>query len=66
MLDGTPIEVELTYAGQEVEVTQTSVSCMDERQKVNISLDKQMESDDTFHICGDLTAVTFGLYAAGK
>ena len=62
VLDETPIEVELTYAGQEVEVTQTSVSCMDERQKVKLSLDKQMESDDTFHICGDLTAVTFGLY----
>lgn len=66
VLDETPIEVELTYAGQEVEVTQTSVSCMDERQKVKISLDKQMESDDTFYIYGDLTAVTFGLYSAEK
>ena len=66
VLDETPIEVELTYAGQEVEVTQTAVSCMDERQKVKISLDKQMESDDTFDIQGDPTAVTFGLYAAEK
>lgn len=66
VLDGNPIEVELTYAGQEVEVTQTSISCMDERQKVKISLDKQMESDDTFYIYGDPTAVTFGLYAAEK
>ncbi len=66
LLDGTPIEVELTYAGQEVEVTQTSASCMDERQKVKISLVKQMESDDTFNIQGNPTAVTFGLYAAEK
>ena len=66
VLDETPIEVELTYAGQEVEVTQTSIACMDERQKVKISLDKQMEGDDTFDIQGDPTAVTFGLYAAEK
>ena len=66
LLDETPIEVELTYAGQEVEVTQTSIACMDERQKVKISLDKQMEGDDTFDIQGDPTAVTFGLYTAEK
>ncbi len=66
VLDETPIEVELTYAGQEVEVTQTSVSCMDERQKVSVSLEKMMESDEVFHIQGDPTAVTFGLYAAEK
>lgn len=65
-LDGTPIEVELTYAGQEVEVTQTFVSCMDERQKVSVSLEKMMESDEVFHIQGNPTAVTFGLYAAEK
>lgn len=64
VLDETPIEVELTYAGQEVEVTQTAVSCMDERQKVSVSLEKMMESDEVFHIQGDPTAVTFGLYAA--
>lgn len=66
VLDGKPIEVELTYAGQEVEVTQTAVSCMDERQKVSVSLEKMMESDEVFHIQGDPTAVTFGLYAAEK
>ena len=66
VLDETPIEVELTYAGQEVEVTQTSVSCMDERQKVAVSLEKAMESDEVFYIQGDPTAVTFGLYAAEK
>ncbi len=65
-LDGTPIEVELTYAGQEVEVTQTFVSCMDERQKVSVSLEKMMESNEVFNIQGDPTAVTFGLYAAEK
>ena len=66
MLDETPVEVELTYAGQEVEVTQTSVACMDERQKVSVSLEKTMESDEVFYIQGDPTAVTFGLYAAEK
>lgn len=66
VLDETPIEVELAYAGQEVEVTQTSVACMDERQKVSVSLEKTMESDEVFHIQGDPTAVTFGLYAAEK
>ena len=66
VLDGKPIEVELTYAGQEVEVTQTAVSCMDERQKVSVSLEKMMESDEVFHIQGDPTAVTFELYAAEK
>ena len=65
-LDGTPIELELAYAGQEVEVTQTSVSCMDERQKVSVSLEKTMESDEVFNIQGDPTAVTFGLYTAEK
>lgn len=66
VLDETPIEVELTYAGQEVEVTQTAVSCMDERQKVSVSLEKLMESDEVFYIQGDPTAVTFGLYTAEK
>ena len=66
VLDETPIKVELTYAGQEIEVTQTSVSCMDARQKVSVSLEKMMESDEVFHIQGNLTAVTFGLYAAEK
>ena len=66
VLDETPNEVELTYAGQEVEVTQTAVSCMDERQKVSVSLEKLLESDEVFHIQGNPTAVTFGLYAAEK
>ena len=66
VLDETPVEVELTYAGQEVEVTQTSVSCMDERQKMSVSLEKLLESDEVFHIQGDPTAVSFGLYAAEK
>ena len=66
VLDETPVEVELTYAGQEIEVTQTSVSCMDERQKVSVSLEKTMESDEVFHIQGNFTAVTFGLYTAEK
>lgn len=58
--------VELTYAGQEVSLTETSASFYNERQKVAISLNKAMEVDEIFSIgMGDeLSAVTFGLYAA--
>lgn len=58
--------VELVYAGQEIEVTETSASFYNDRQKVLISLDKVMEQDEAFGIGrnGEITAVTFGLYAA--
>lgn len=59
-------EVELAYAGQEVEITETSVSFYNERQKAMVSLDKALEQDETFGIGmnGEITAVTFGLFAA--
>ncbi|MDO4286295.1 MAG: SpaA isopeptide-forming pilin-related protein [Eubacteriales bacterium] len=58
--------VELTYAGQEVALTETSASFYNERQKVQISLEKLMEQDEAFGIGsnGEQLHVTFGLYAA--
>ena len=57
--------VELVYAGQEVEVTETSASIYNQRQKVQVTLDKVLEQDETFGIGmnGEISAVTFGLYA---
>ena len=57
--------VELVYAGQEVEVTETSASFYNQRQKALVTLDKVLEQDETFGIGmnGENTAVTFGLYA---
>lgn len=58
--------VELVYAGQEVELTETSASFYNERQHVSISLEKFMEADELFGIGnnGEAANVTFGLYAA--
>ena len=58
--------VELTYAGQEIEITETSASFYNERQKAAVSLDKALEQNEQFGIGmnGEITAVTFGLYAA--
>ena len=57
---------ELVYGGQEFALTETSASFCNERQKVEISLQKAMEKNDLFGI-GDgkeCKAVKFGLYAA--
>ena len=58
-------EVELVYAGHEVEITETSASFYNQRQKALVTLDKVLEQDETFGIGmnGEITAVTFGLYA---
>ena len=58
-------EVELVYAGQEVEITETSASFYNQRQKALVTLDKVLEQDETIGIGmnGEITAVTFGLYA---
>ena len=57
---------ELAYAGQEIEITETSASFTNERQKVSVSLGKVIEQNEQFSIGmnGEITAVTFGLYAA--
>lgn len=58
--------VELTYAGQEVEITETAASFYNDRQKAALALFKSLEQDENFGIGmnGEITAVTFGLYAA--
>lgn len=60
--------VELVYAGQEVTVTELRADMYNERQRVEISLVKTMETDKLFGIGqrDELTHVTFGLYAAEK
>ena len=57
---------ELVYAGQEIEITETSASFTNDRQKAEVSLSKVMAQDTKFGIGSDneLSAVTFGLYAA--
>ena len=57
---------ELVYAGQEIEITETSTSFTNDRQKAEVSLSKVMAQDTKFGIGSDneLSAVTFGLYAA--
>ena len=57
--------VELTYAGQDVAVTETATSFVNERQKVKISLEKNLEQDETFGIGknDEIKNISFGLYA---
>ena len=50
VLDSEPKEVTLAYAGQEVSVTTADVGFVNERQKVEISLKKLLEQDETFSI----------------
>lgn len=59
-------QVTLTYAGQDVALTEASTGFYNERQKVRISLDKVMEQNESFDIGehGETLHVTFGLYAA--
>lgn len=66
VLNGTPKTVELTYAGETVEVTETAAEFYNERQKAALSLAKILGRDETFDI-GDneeILSVQFGLYAA--
>ena len=65
VLSGENHEIELTYAGQNVAVSETATSIYNERQKVEISLEKVFEVNDTFGIgnSDELKKVSFGLYA---
>ena len=58
--------VELTYAGETVEVTETAIELYNERQKAMLSLEKLLEKDSAFGIGenGEIISVQFGLYAA--
>lgn len=58
--------VELTYAGQEIEITGTSTSFYNERQKAEISLSKVLEKNEIFGVGNnnEILSVQFGLFAA--
>ena len=66
VLNGTPKTVELTYAGETVEVTETAAEFYNERQKASLSLAKILGKDENFNIGdnGEILSVQFGLYAA--
>ena len=66
VLNGEVHTAELTYAGQEIEITETAASFYNERQKAAVTLDKILEQNEQFGIGanGEITAVTFGLFAA--
>ena len=58
-------DAELTYAGQNVSVTSTELSVYNERQKVAVSLKKEMDEDKTFNLGknNEISFVQFGIYA---
>ena len=66
VLNGTPKTVELTYAGETVEVTETAAEFYNERQKAALSLAKILGKNETFNVGnnGEICLVQFGLYAA--
>ena len=66
VINKEPHSVELTYAGQDVAVTDTSTSFVNERQKATVSLEKAIEKNDTFGIGNkdEMKNISFGLYAA--
>ena len=65
VLNGKIQTVELSYAGQEITITETTGNLYNERQKVKVSLSKVLEQNELFGIGmnGELKNVTFGLYA---
>ena len=58
-------DVELTYAGQNVSVTNTELSVYNERQRVTVSLKKVLEENEIFNLGNndEINSITFGLYA---
>lgn len=65
-LNTEPCTAELVYGGQEITLTETAASFYNERQKAAVTLDKILEQNEQFGIGanGEITAVTFGLFAA--
>lgn len=59
---------ELVYAGQEIEITETAAGFTNERQKASVSLSKVLEQNEQYGVGmnGELSAVTFGLYATNE
>ncbi|MEY8433201.1 SpaA isopeptide-forming pilin-related protein [Lachnospiraceae bacterium 48-42] len=66
VLNPNPQQVELVYAGQEVDLTETAAGVYNERQKVELGLEKTLELSEKFGIGSnnELANITFGLYAA--
>lgn len=63
--NSTKYDAELTYAGQNVSVTSTELSVYNDRQKVAVSLKKEMDEDKTFNFGknNEISFVQFGIYA---
>lgn len=59
---------ELIYAGQNIAVTETAASFVNERQKVEISLLKSLEINELFGIGnnGEIKNISFGLFASDE
>lgn len=66
VLNGAAKTVELTYAGETVEITETAAEFYNDRQKAVLSLSKILGKDEIFGIGnnGEILSVQFGLYAA--
>lgn len=60
-----PRQVEITYAGETVEVTETRAEIYNERQHVQIEITKTLEKNEVFGIGShnEIEKVCFGLYA---
>lgn len=58
-------DVELTYAGQDIKVTSTALSVFNERQKVSVSLLKELSQDERFKLGmnNEILSVQFGVFA---
>lgn len=58
-------DVELTYAGQNVSITSTELSLYNERQRVSVSLSKELEQNESFGIGmnDEIQNVQFGIFA---
>ena len=58
-------DVELTYAGQNVSITSTELSLYNERQRVTVSLAKELEQDEPFGIGmnDEIKNVQFGIFS---
>ncbi len=65
VLNRTVNHIELTYAGQNEKVTNTSTSFTNDRQKAEIDLTKILEQNEEFNIGNndEISNVSFGLYA---
>lgn len=59
-------DVELTYAEQDIKVISTALSVFNDRQKVSVSLLKELSQDERFKlgINGEILSVQFGVFAS--